>query len=152
MSLIAFNSLQISRHFSYHRLLKEIERHRPSALTTNKLPYKTASVMEYVNSDIELLCNAFSLDEGEIQAIALCLKQPNPILLTDDAAARLAAKTIGIRAYGTIGILLRSIRKNQLSPRDVINLLEEIPSKSTLYIRQNLLKEIIEEIKKKYNL
>lgn len=108
--------------------------------------------MEYVNSDIELLCNAFSLDEGEIQAIALCLKQPNPILLTDDAAARLAAKTIGIRAYGTIGILLRSIRKNQLSPRDVINLLEEIPSKSTLYIRQNLLKEIIEEIKKKYNL
>lgn len=133
-------------------VLKEIERHRPSALTTNKLPYKTASIMEYVNSDIELLCNAFSLDEGEIQAIALCLKQPNPILLTDDAAARLAAKTIGIRAHGTIGILLRSIRKNQLSPRDVINLLEEIPSKSTLYIRQNLLKEIIEEVKKKYNL
>ena len=133
-------------------VLKEVERHRPSALNINKLPYKTAPAMEYMNSHVELLCNAFSLDEGEIQAIALCLKQPNSILLTDDAAARLAAKTIGIRAYGTIGMLLRSIRRKQLTPVRVIKLLEDIPLKSTLYIKHTLLQNIIEEVKKEYSL
>lgn len=133
-------------------VLKEVERHRPSALNTNKLTYKTTAVSEYMNSHVELLCNAFSLDEGEIQAIALCLKQPNPILLTDDAGARLAVKAIGIRAYGTIGILLRSIRRKQLTAARVIKLLEEIPLKSTLYVKNTLLQDIIKEVKEEYNL
>jgi predicted nucleic acid-binding protein len=74
------------------------------------------------------------------------------ILLTDDAAARLAAKSLNIRAYGSIGILLRAIRRKQSSPAGVIKLLEEIPLKTTRFIRKSLLRDIIEEVKGKYNL
>jgi len=74
------------------------------------------------------------------------------ILLTDDASARLAAKTLGMKAYGTIGIILRAIRKSKITPAEAIRKLEEIPSKSTLFIKHSLLKEIIEEIKKGYRL
>ena len=76
---------------------------------------------------IHVLGNAFNLDPGEKEAISLCIQHANSILLTDDTAARLAAKSLNIRSYGTIGILLRAIRRNQLKPIEVISYLEQIP-------------------------
>lgn len=77
---------------------------------------------------------------------------PDSILFTDDASARLVAKTLGIRAYGTIGVLLRAIRRSQITPHEAIGKLEEIPLKSTLFIRRSLLREIIEEVKREFGL
>ena len=71
---------------------------------------------------------------------------PNAIFLTDDAAARLAAITIKYRVHGTIGILLRARRRQQLSKEAVIKLLKGIPTQSTLYIRQALLNEVISQL------
>ena len=93
------------------------------------------------------LCEAFNLDRGEREAISLCSHHSQLILFTDDAAVRLAAKASGIRAYGTLGVLIRAIRRRQLSPADVVRLLEQIPARSTLFIRKSLLREIIEKIK-----
>ncbi|MBI4847969.1 MAG: hypothetical protein HY808_05240 [Nitrospirae bacterium] len=80
----------------------------------------------------------------------LCSNHPHSILLTDDAAARLAANALGLRAYGTIGVLLRAIRRKQLTPGDVIKKLEEISLKSSLFVRHSLLEEIIVKVKKEY--
>jgi len=141
----------------FHKLLvpfavwEEVERYRPSALYTSNVPFIKTQVSE-IKASIHTLCNAFNLAEGEKEAISLCLLHPNSILLTDDAAVRLAAKSVGIRAYGSIGILLRAIRRKQLTPMDVIKYLEVIPFKSTLFIKKSLLKEIIEKVKKEYAL
>lgn len=51
------------------------------------------------------------MERAELKAIALCSQYPDSILLTDDASARLVTKTLGIRAYGTIGVLLRANKK-----------------------------------------
>lgn len=67
-----------------------------------------------------------------------------------DAAARLAAISLSIRVYGTIGAILRAIRKQQQKPAEVIAILEGLPLRSTLFIKHSLLKEIIEEVKKEY--
>jgi predicted nucleic acid-binding protein len=75
-------------------------------------------------------------------------RSPSAIFLTDDAAARLAAQTLGYRVHGTIGILLRSLRRNRFSHLEVIERLEAIPSKSSLHIRPSLLNEIIERLQK----
>ncbi|HAR46390.1 MAG TPA: hypothetical protein DCS42_03585 [Nitrospiraceae bacterium] len=69
------------------------------------------------------------------------------ILFTDDAAVRLAAKAAGVRAYGTLGILIRAIRQRQRTPAEVIRMLEQIPSQTTLFIRKSLLQKIIEEVR-----
>ncbi len=72
--------------------------------------------------------------------------------MTDDAAVRLAEKTSGIRAYGTLGVLIRAIRRRQVPPADVIMMLERIPSHSTLFIRKSMLQDIIDKIKREYKL
>jgi hypothetical protein len=57
-----------------------------------------------------------------------------PIFLTDDAAARLAAMTLGYRVHGSIGILLRAIRRGHRSKDEVITVLRELPVRSTLHV------------------
>lgn len=130
---------------------KEVEGHRPRVFKNSTIPFENITFAENESIHISTLCNAFNLDTGETQAISLCLIHPDSIFLTDDAAARLVAKGIGIRAYGTIGILLRAIRKKQLEPPEVIKKLEDIPLKSTLFIRKNLLQATIEIIRKEYS-
>lgn len=68
---------------------------------------------------------------------------PEAIFLTDDAAARLAAMSLGYRVHGSIGILIRAIRRKQKSRDEVLAILRTLPDLSTLHIRPALLKEII---------
>jgi predicted nucleic acid-binding protein len=68
----------------------------------------------------QVLVRAYSLDAGEQAALALTREHPQAILLTDDAAARLAAEQLGMRVHGTLGILLRSIRRGQRTPEQIL--------------------------------
>lgn len=70
--------------------------------------------------------------------------RPEALLLTDDAAALIAANSLGYRAHGTLGVLLRSIRRSQRERQDVIAILRSLPKVSSLHIRRSLLEEIIE--------
>jgi hypothetical protein len=49
--------------------------------------------------------------------------------------------------HGSIGILLRAIRRQQRAPHEVLFLLRDLPSRSTLHIRADLLEEIIARVK-----
>jgi len=104
------------------------------------------------NSTLITLCSIFSLDAGETEALALMEKNPQAIFLTDDASARMVAEQMGFKVHGTIGILVRSIRRSQMEPGEVLRILKGVPSQSTLYIKLSLLDEIILKIKKEYNL
>ena len=55
-------------------------------------------------SSFVTLAQAFSLDPGEREALLVARERPNAWLLSDDAAARLAAQLLGIRAHGTGGL------------------------------------------------
>lgn len=79
-------------------------------------------------------------------------QSPQAMFLTDDAAARLVAEQMGFNVHGTIGILVRSIRRGQMSPKEVLGVLTEVPLKTTLYIRHSLLEEILFRIKSEFNL
>ena len=95
---------------------------------------------------------ALVLDKGEMEALSLMDLHPKAIFLTDDSAARLAAEHRGIKAHGTIGILIRSVRKGHRSEQDIIDLLRGLRSRSTLYIRPSLLAEIIQALEKEWKL
>ena len=79
-------------------------------------------------------------------------KNPEAIFLTDDASARIVAEQMGFKVHGTIGILVRSIRRKQMQPEKVLQLLKGLPEKTTLYIKRSLLDEITLKIKKEFNL
>lgn len=74
---------------------------------------------------------------------------PETIFLTDDAAARLAAVILGYQVHGTIGILIRAIRRQQLTHDQVLTILRKLPHNSTLHIRPGLLQEIVSRLESK---
>lgn len=117
---------------------KEIKRYRPLSLSKLNVPFIFPPGNIPDNTRLLTLCRIFSLDAGEIEALALIEKNPQAIFLTDDASARMVAEQMGFRVHGTIGILLRSIRRGQLEPEEVLGILQRVPSKSTLYIKHSL--------------
>ena len=58
------------------------------------------------NETLLTMCRIFSLDAGEIEALALMEQVPQAMFLTDDAAARLVAEQMAYNVHGTIGILI----------------------------------------------
>jgi predicted nucleic acid-binding protein len=79
-------------------------------------------------------------------------KNPQAIFLTDDAAARLVAEQMRFKVHGTIGIIIRSVRRGQNKPKEVLNILSNLPIKSTLHIKPSLLNKIIIKIKNEFDL
>ena len=131
---------------------REIAVHRPSALTASSLTVKRLAESLDIGEKLHALCQIFSLDAGEIESLVLMQSHPTAIFLTDDAAARFAAEQMKFKVHGTIGILLRSIRRGQKKPEEVLQILVDIPKTSTLYIKQSLLNEVLQKVKQEFQL
>lgn len=130
----------------------EIAQFRPLALA--KIDQFSSSPVVASSQDPVLLslCKVFALDAGEVEALLLMKQFPANMLLTDDAAARVVAERMGFRVHGSIGILIRAIRRGQLKAHHVLELLDQVPDRSTLFIRRSLLDHIKESIRKEYGL
>jgi predicted nucleic acid-binding protein len=127
---------------------QEVAIHRPAALYYDAVAFERLPQGKFeLPPALEHLYAAFDLDSGERAALLLMHYHPKSIFLTDDAAARLAAQTLGYKVHGTVGILLRSIRRNQRSRDEIVALLEHLPSNSTLHITKALLQEVISAAK-----
>ncbi|MDZ4658013.1 MAG: hypothetical protein SH868_10595 [Bythopirellula sp.] len=127
---------------------KEVERHRPSALSSPVVALSRTAPDLNLTSELQATARLFALHVGEIQALQLATLKRTDLLLTDDTAARLAARNLSIPVHGTIGILLRSIRRKQRSVIEVIEILRLLPTLSTLHIKQSLLDEILLDLEK----
>ena len=62
-------------------------------------------------------------DQRPPLAVCDALARDPALRSTDDTAARLAARNLSIRAHGTLGILLRAIRRGQRSRDELIEVL-----------------------------
>jgi predicted nucleic acid-binding protein len=72
------------------------------------------------------------------------------VLLSDDTAARMACQTIHLQTRGTLGLLLRAVRLQLRTTVEVLSILESIPEKSSLHIRPELLKSVIEQVRQEW--
>jgi len=124
----------------------EVLRHRPRALDGSNCRLTRCATTQPAGSRLQSVARAFLLDAGEWEALLVLEERPDAILLTDDAAARLAARALGYRAHGTLGILLRAVRREQRSRRQILDLLRELPSRSTLHLSADLLNQIVAEV------
>ena len=129
----------------------EISEHRPSALQNQNLNIIRSKSAD-IGEELLALCRIFSLDAGEVEALAILERNPQHIFLTDDAAARLVAEQMKFKVHGTIGVLIRSIRRRLRKPEEVLYILTEIPQKSTLHVKPSLLNEIIQLVKNEFSL
>ena len=79
------------------------------------------------------------LHPGERAALALLLERPDGMLLTDDDAARRSAETLGLGVTGTLGILLRGVRRGQLNREEASGILRDIRAQSSLHASRALI-------------
>jgi predicted nucleic acid-binding protein len=125
----------------------EVVLHRPNIFNRQTPFFEKAIESNFYDEEVVALGSMFLLHTGEIDAIRCVRQIQKGILLTDDSAARLAAKTLGINAHGTIGILIRSIRQKRKTTQEIISLMQTIPQKSTLFIKKSTLSSIIDTIR-----
>ncbi|MBI5748186.1 MAG: DNA-binding protein [Nitrospinae bacterium] len=129
----------------------EIIRHRQNALHHPGIVLKVIEIISPPEPRLLILSKALSLDKGEIESLSLIQENPDAIFMTDDAAARLAGEELGYKVHGTIGIILRAIRKKMRTPKDVLELLNRIPKETTLFLRSALLEKIIQKVEREYS-
>ena len=124
----------------------EVQRHRPEALQRINVNL-VRQLPPMPSARINAMAAMYTLHHGEREALALCLNFSIDMLLTDDTAARLAAKSLNIISHGTLGLLLRAVRQRLRTSSEILDLLEAIPHRTTLHIRSSLLNEVIEKAK-----
>lgn len=125
---------------------REVVQHRPTALGNPDVALRQVSVTISSDAAFQSLVKSLSLDYGEQAALTLLQTHPEAIFLTDDAAARLAAVALSYRVHGSIGILVRAIRRHQKTREEILAILRDLPARSTLHIRPALLKEVIARV------
>jgi predicted nucleic acid-binding protein len=131
---------------------EEIKTYRPTALNATGLNLTHLTELYQPDGRLSTMCRLFSLDAGETEALAVMAKNPTAVLFTDDAAARFVAEQMGYKVHGTIGILVRSIRRRQRKPEQLLRTLSDLPLKSTLHIKRSLLEEIIAKVSLDFHL
>ncbi len=131
---------------------EEVQFHRPSALTRPDLSFSVIPVTTAPTGIFSILVRASSLDRGEEEALLLMQQHPQALFLTDDDSARFVAIQLGFEVAGTLGMLIRAARTKQIPAPEVISLLEQIPRRSTLFIRQALLSAVLTKVKKEFGI
>jgi predicted nucleic acid-binding protein len=125
---------------------QEVRRQRPHLAPESVPKLKIEESVVPVSPEVVVLAGALGLDAGEVSALGLMQKLLADLLLCDDAAARLAAEALGYAVRGTIGLVIRAIRRQQRTKQQVLETLRSIPTRSTLFIKTSLLEEICKQV------
>lgn len=126
----------------------EVEGHRPHIFDLPNPPLVRVRPRHSPRPALAALSRLMPLHASETQALQIAEEHGDDLLLTDDTAARLAARELQLPVHGTLGLLLRAIRRGQHSRQEVLDMLRAIPGRSTLHIKPSLLLEVIAEVER----
>jgi predicted nucleic acid-binding protein len=121
----------------------EALKHRPHLQLAGVTNLEIIHAPLQLPDDLQKLADALALHAGERAALAVLKARNGQFLLSDDAAARTVAKMVGFQTHGTIGLILRSCRRGKISKTEMLQLLRELPTRTTLHLRRELLDSIL---------
>ena len=146
LHLYEINLLKVLDLFLHILIPYEVE----NELRKNKIIFpskvKVAALKNEFKDKAKIFVNQHDLDFGEAEAITLALQERADYFLTDDLDARQVAKDYHLNVHGTIGIILRSYRESIISKELAIEKVRELKTKSSLFITQDLIDEVIKTI------
>ena len=90
----------------------------------------------------QMLITTAGLHRGEAEAIALAGKTQEPLLLSDDAAARLYASYINIEVRGSLGLVLAAVVYGRIDKKKGREVLESLQN-SSLWISKTVFREAL---------
>jgi predicted nucleic acid-binding protein len=124
-------------------VLDEALKHRPGLRLTELSNYEIIFESPSLPADLQKLADELALHAGERAALAVLKARGGQFLLSDDAAARMAALAVGFETHGTIGLIIRSRRRGKISKPMMLQMLRELPTRTTLHLRKELLDSIL---------
>jgi predicted nucleic acid-binding protein len=108
--------------------------HRPDWIRIDALdPDADNQALAWVASGI--------LHPGEAESLALARQVGCDWYLTDDAAARIFASSIGLEVHGTVGVVLWAAGNGTLTKPQAETTLDQMAGESSLWISQRVLAE-----------
>lgn len=126
---------------------REARSHRPNIQIDSIPGLVHVSPDAFASESMLAIAAEFGLHAGELAAITALKEHHGDCLLSDDAAARAMAEMIGFRVRGTVGLILRGWRRDQISKTEARDLLKALPRKSTLHLRPGFIESVLEQIK-----
>jgi predicted nucleic acid-binding protein len=94
----------------------------------------------------QLVMERYGLDLGEATGLALCKQARIKHFLTDDLEARDVSKALGFEPHGTLAIILRCYREKDINKNEVIRIIENLYSSSSMFLSKNLRDWTIREV------
>lgn len=88
-----------------------------------------------------------ALHRGEQECLFLCRQLNVPLLMTDDLAARDAAKRLGLRPIGSLGAVVRAYRQDVISLADAERFLDELYAASSLFVTRDIVEIAIQQLR-----
>ena len=102
-------------------------------------------------SAVEQLIRDHSLEElhiGELECLCLCKQIGVSIVLTDDLAARDAAKRLSIVPVGSLGIVVRACRLGHVPLSEAERHLVDLYDMSSLFVTRAIVELAIEQLRR----
>ena len=124
-------------------VLDEALKHRPALPLAELCNLEIISKPPPLSAELLKLADELALHAGERAALAVLDARGGQFLLSDDAAARTVARAVGFQTHGTIGLILRACRRGKISKSEMLRLLRELPMRTTLHLRKELLDSIL---------
>jgi predicted nucleic acid-binding protein len=101
-----------------------------------------------LNSEIRRQYQAhLQLDRGEQDVLALATSVHAKLVLLDDEAARSEARRLGFTVRGSVGIVAQSYQHGILNLPQTELLLQEIATRSDIWISERLCQQVIQSLK-----
>lgn len=110
------------------------------------------NIAEAHNPQLEKRLSEFNIQEGEVTVLILAYEllktKKQPITIIDDRTAREIARTMGLIITGTIGIILRSVKKEFISKAEGTRYLNMLSQETDFRMSVSLYARLISEIEK----
>lgn len=100
-----------------------------------------------ISLEINNIGEKLGLHKGEMFALSIAVNQNFREFLADDKLARIAARILGLRAIGCIGIVMKAYETNVITKTDAIDLIQKLV-KAGLWISPEVLAEVFSSIKR----
>ena len=132
--------------FSVVVIPQEIERELKNSKISMSKKIKILKLSPEFKDKVKILTNQENLDLGEAFAIVLAMQENADYFLTDDLDARNVAIKYNLQVHGTIGIILRAFREKIIDKKTVIEKVNELYLKSSLFITKDLVISVLRAI------
>jgi hypothetical protein len=91
--------------------------------------------------------NALShLQAGEIECLLLCRQSDVRTILTDDLAAREAAKRLALTPVGSLGVVIKAYRRGLLTLAEAQTSIADLYNVSSLYVTRTIVEMAVEQL------